>query len=182
MSTMLSLLNWGALQEVGASCNFRGRDESQPCVRESFQGVLSGPQGLQVVPLPPCILKLTDDLSTHLLTQEKKSPSMALVQHACGQVSTSAGFPLGTQPCSLLLWRPPGPSWTQAPTAQCHWLQKTAPCLPSLLAPQVQTSSSLAKSASFSAVQWPIHTFSREIRTPSKFVLLWGSSLSPRVP
>lgn len=75
MSTMLSLLNWGALQEVGASCNFRGRDESQPCVRESFQGVLSGPQGLQVVPLPPCILQLTDELSTHLLTQDKKAPA-----------------------------------------------------------------------------------------------------------
>lgn len=112
----------------------------------------------------------------------QKSPSMALVQHACGQGSTSAGFALWTQPCSLLLWRPPGPSWAQAPTAQRHWLQKTATCLPSLLAHQVQTSSSLAKSASFSAVQWPIHTFSRELRTPSKFVLLWGPSLSPRVP
>ena len=75
MSTTLSLLNWGAFQEVGASCNFRGRAESQPCGRENIQGVLSGPQGLKVVPLPPCILYPSDELSTHLLTQDKKAPA-----------------------------------------------------------------------------------------------------------
>lgn len=50
-----------------------------------------------------------------------------------------------------------------------------------LFAQQLQTSSSLSKPASFSALWGLNHTFSKEVWTLSQFVLPWWLSLSPRV-